>query len=99
MESGLARLYNLIPYQCRALNAGKCGVEVEGGRVPTSDWMLNLQILTGLWRFCAASRWLTEKALEYREIIGQFRRFLTGRLQEGTCVFGAMLTHDVGHRT
>jgi len=21
-------------------------VEVEGGRVPTSDWMLNLQILT-----------------------------------------------------
>src|SRR5437868_10690455 len=42
--TGLAHLYNLIPYQCRALNAGKCGVEVEGGRVPTSDWMLNLQI-------------------------------------------------------
>jgi hypothetical protein len=41
-----AHLYNLIPYQRRALNAGKCGVEVEGGRVPTSDWMLNLQILT-----------------------------------------------------
>src|SRR5215470_5539370 len=45
---------------------------------------------SGLWRFCAASRWLTEKALEYREIISQFRRFLTGRLQEGTRVFGAM---------
>jgi hypothetical protein len=44
--AGLAHLYNLIPYQRRALNAGKCGVEVEGGRVPTSDWMLNLQILT-----------------------------------------------------
>jgi hypothetical protein len=44
--TGLAHLYNLIPYQRRALNAGKCGVEVEGGRVPTSDWMLNLQILT-----------------------------------------------------
>lgn len=44
--TGLAQLYNLIPYQRRALNAGKCGVEVEGGRVPTSDWMLNLQILT-----------------------------------------------------
>jgi hypothetical protein len=43
---GLAHLYNLIPYQHRALHAGKCGVEVEGGRVPTSDWMLNLQILT-----------------------------------------------------
>ena len=44
--TGLAHLYNLIPYQRRALNAGKCGVEVEGGRIPTSDWMLNLQILT-----------------------------------------------------
>jgi hypothetical protein len=44
--TGLAHLYNLIPYQRRALKACKCGVEVEGGRVPTSDWMLNLQILT-----------------------------------------------------
>src|SRR5712691_5223461 len=43
--TGLAHLYNLIPYQRRAKNAGLCGVEVEGGRVPTSDWMLNLQIL------------------------------------------------------
>jgi hypothetical protein len=38
--TGLAHLYNLIPYQRRALNAGKCGVEVEGGRLPTADWML-----------------------------------------------------------
>jgi hypothetical protein len=44
--TGLAHLYNLIPYQRRAKNAELCGVEVEGGRVPTSDWMLNLQILT-----------------------------------------------------
>jgi hypothetical protein len=44
--TGLAHLYNLIPYQRRAKNAGQCGVEVEGRRVPTSDWMLNLQILT-----------------------------------------------------
>ena len=29
-----------------AQHAGQCGVEVEGGRVPTPDWMLNLQILT-----------------------------------------------------
>jgi len=43
---GLAHLYNLIPYQRRAKNAGLCGVEVEGGRVPTLDWMINLQILT-----------------------------------------------------
>src|SRR5712691_6404075 len=52
--TGLAHLYNLIPYQRRALNAGLCGVEVEGGRVPTSDWMLNLQILTSGGYQCAA---------------------------------------------
>jgi hypothetical protein len=51
--TGLAHLYNLIPYQRRALNAGKCGVEVEGGVLPTSDWMLNLQILTSGGYRCA----------------------------------------------
>jgi hypothetical protein len=44
--TGLAHLYNLVPYQCRAQHSGHCGVEVEGGRVPTADWFLNLQILT-----------------------------------------------------
>jgi hypothetical protein len=44
--TGLAHLYNLIPYQRRAQHAGQCGVEVEGGRVPTHDWFLNVQILT-----------------------------------------------------
>jgi hypothetical protein len=43
---GLAHLYNLVPYQRRAQHAGQCGVAVEGGRVPTTDWCLNLQILT-----------------------------------------------------
>jgi len=43
---GLAHLYNLVPYQGRAQHAGQCGVEVEGGTVPTRDWFLNLQILT-----------------------------------------------------
>ena len=43
---GLAHLYNLVPYQRRAPHAGQCGVEVEGGRVPTRDWFLNIQILT-----------------------------------------------------
>jgi len=43
---GLAHLYNLVPYQRRAKHAGQCGVEVEGGTVPTRDWFLNLQILT-----------------------------------------------------
>jgi hypothetical protein len=45
-RAGLAHLYNLVPYPRRAEHAGQCGVEVEGGRVPTPDWMLNLQILT-----------------------------------------------------
>src|SRR5215211_4367507 len=44
--TGLAHLYNLIPYQRRARHAGQCGVEVEGGRLPTRDWFLNVQILT-----------------------------------------------------
>jgi hypothetical protein len=44
--TGLAHLSNLVPYQRRAPHAGQCGVEVEGGRVPTPDWMLNLPILT-----------------------------------------------------
>src|SRR6266702_4331515 len=52
--TGLAHLYNLIPYQRRALYTGQCGVEVEGGRVPTSDWMLNLQILTSGGYQCPA---------------------------------------------
>jgi hypothetical protein len=41
----LAHLYYLMPYQRRAKHAGQCGVE-EGGKVPTQDWFLNLQILT-----------------------------------------------------
>jgi hypothetical protein len=44
--TGLAHLYNLVPYQRRAQHASQCGVEVEGGRVPTHDWFLNLPILT-----------------------------------------------------
>ena len=44
--TGLAHLYNLVPYQRRAQHTGQCGVEVEGGRVPTTDWFLNLLILT-----------------------------------------------------
>ena len=39
--TGLAHLYNLVPYQRRAQHAGQCGVEVEDGRVPTTDWMFN----------------------------------------------------------
>jgi hypothetical protein len=45
-EPQVTHLYNLVPYQRRARHAGQCGVEVEGGKVPTRDWLLNLQILT-----------------------------------------------------
>ena len=44
--TGLAHLYNLVPYQRRAKHAGQCGVAVEGGRLPTADWFLKGQILT-----------------------------------------------------
>jgi hypothetical protein len=44
--TGLAHLYNLVPYQRRAKHGGQCGVKVEGGTLPTRDWFLNLQILT-----------------------------------------------------
>ena len=44
--NGFAILANLIPYQRRAINSGKCAIEVEGGKVPMRDWFVNLQILT-----------------------------------------------------
>lgn len=44
--TGLALLYDFVPYQRRAKNADKCGVEVQGGKLPTNNWLLNLQILT-----------------------------------------------------
>ena len=43
---GLAHLYNLVPYQRWAKHGHQCGVEVEGGTLPTNDWFLTLQILT-----------------------------------------------------
>jgi hypothetical protein len=46
---GLTLLYDLVPYQRRAQHAGQCGVEVEGGKVPTHDWLLNLPN-PHLWR-------------------------------------------------
>jgi hypothetical protein len=52
--TGRAHLYNLVPYQRRPLHAGQCGVEVEGGRVPTRDWFLNFQILTSGGFQCVA---------------------------------------------
>src|SRR6266498_2027435 len=83
---GLAHLYNLVPYQRRAKHAGQCGVEGEGGRVPTRDWFLNRQILTsggfrcamiplttksgGMWKF-----WPSRLPARHREIV-YARRFL-----------------------
>jgi hypothetical protein len=57
---GLAHLDNLVPSQRRALHAGQCGVEVEGGRLPTQDWMRNLQILTSGGFRCAGTHATTK---------------------------------------
>jgi hypothetical protein len=46
LRTGLAHLYNLVPSQRRAKHAGPCGVEVEGGTLPTRDWWRTLQMLT-----------------------------------------------------
>src|SRR5256884_1301742 len=53
--TGLAHLYNLVPYQRRAAHTGQCGVEVEGGKVSTRDWLLNLHILTSGGLQCTAA--------------------------------------------
>ena len=57
--TGLAHLYTLVPYQRRARHASQWGVEVEGGKVPTSDWFLNRQILTSGGFRCAVTRFTT----------------------------------------
>lgn len=44
--TALALLYNFVPYQRRAASHGRCGIEVEGGKMPTQDWFLNLRITT-----------------------------------------------------
>src|SRR4030095_8360552 len=61
--TGLAHLYNLVPYQRRAQHAGQCGVEVEGGTVPTRDWFLNLQILTSGGFRCAVLPLTTKSSM------------------------------------
>lgn len=43
---GVAHLDNLVPYQRRAQHACPCGLEGEGGTVPTRVWCLHLQLLT-----------------------------------------------------
>jgi len=47
----LIPLHSIVGPWLRVETSGRsrislCGVQVEGGHVPTSDWMLNLQILT-----------------------------------------------------
>lgn len=44
--TALAPLDDLAPSQRQAMHAGQYGVAVAGERVPTSDWMFNLHILT-----------------------------------------------------
>lgn len=46
----------------------------------------------------ASLRGLTQKALQDGKIITQFGSFLAGRLQQGTRMFVAVLTHHIGQR-
>ena len=45
--------------------------------------------------FFAALCGLTQKALQDRKIVAQLSRLLTGRLQQGACMFIAVLTHHI----
>ena len=49
--------------------------------------------------FFAVLRWLTQKALQDRQGIGQLYRLLTDSLHEGARVFVAMVAHHIGQRT
>ena len=44
--NALAILYNVIPYQKRAKNAQRNGIQVQGGQMPHQDWFFSLMILT-----------------------------------------------------
>src|SRR5262245_5624798 len=49
--------------------------------------------------FFAVLHWLTQKALQDRQVIGQLYRLLTDGLHEGARVLVAMMTHHIGQRT
>jgi len=44
--TGMALSYKLVPYHRRATHVDQCGMQVEGGGLPTGDWGLNQHILT-----------------------------------------------------
>src|SRR5262247_2153903 len=48
--------------------------------------------------FFAALRWLTQKALQNRQVIGHLYYLLTHGLHESARVFVAMLTHHISER-
>src|SRR2546421_8608433 len=83
----------------------QCGIKPTGCRIPPGATCKFPNLVAVIWplywtlAFFSALRWLTQKASEDWQIIGQFRRFLTGHLQEGSGMFVTMVTHHVGHRT
>ena len=60
-----------------------------------SDDQLTYELDSGVF---ASLCWLTQKALQDGQRITQFRSFLAGRLQQGTRMFVAVLTHHIGQR-
>jgi hypothetical protein len=67
---GLAHLYHLVPYQRRAQHAGLCGVEVEGGTIPTRDWLLSLQIRTSGGFRCVGTYSTTQCDGMWKKFVG-----------------------------
>ena len=65
-----------------------------------SDVVQCIELHISYWTlaFFAALRWLIQKALQDRQVIGQLHRLLTDGLHEGARVFVAMLTHHIGQR-
>jgi hypothetical protein len=48
--------------------------------------------------FSTVLRWSTQKALHDGQIIAHFGRFLASCLQQGACMFIAVLTHHISQR-
>src|SRR4249919_2049506 len=79
-----------------------CAVPGDGVPGASPLWSALLRLARGLYwtlAFFAALRWLTQKALQDRQVIGQLHRLLTDSLHEGARVFVAMLTHHIAQRT
>ena len=95
MARGRQNLSHAPPHACGASNApgvAACDNYLCRAGQTYQDYYWTLA-------FFAVLRWLTQKALQDRQGIGQLYRLLTDGLHEGARVFVAMVTHHIGQRT